>query len=137
MVGTIIVDSNILIFGESKNSPEHLQASLKYKSATESGRIGINVIIASEVFHNLQRIFGSVDAYLRLNAILCSPSVDFLELGLETVTRAAKLARDFSLRINDAIIAQQAIEMGVPILTDDVKDFGKIGSIKVIPLRTS
>ncbi|MDE1855573.1 MAG: type II toxin-antitoxin system VapC family toxin [Candidatus Micrarchaeota archaeon] len=137
MVGTIIVDSNVLIFGESESSPEHALALEKYKHAASAGRIGINVIIVSEVFHQLQRIFGGAAAYARISAFLNSPAVDFLNITAETVAAATKLARDFGLRINDAIIAQQAIELDAEVLTDDIRDFGRVGAVKVIPLRQS
>lgn len=133
----IIIDSNIFIFNESADSPERQHSVRKYEEAIRTGQLGINEVIVSEVFHRLQRLFGGAEAYSRMASILGSPAITFLNFNQDTVMRAIRLARDFSLKINDALIAQQAIEAGAPILTDNVKDFGKIGSIKVIPLRTS
>ena len=112
-------------------------AIAKYKSAMGNGRIGVNVIIVSEMFHQLRRIFGNAMAQYKLHALLSSPAVDFLDVNKDTAVRALKLARDFNLRINDALIAQQAIELGAQILTDDVKDFGRIGALRIIPMRPS
>ena len=136
MVDMIIVDSNIFIFAESADSPERLQALNKYKSAAQSGQIGINIIIVSEVFHKLQLFLNRAEACARLTSILSSPEITFLDVSHTTATRAVKLARDFGMTINDAIIAQQALDENAAVLTDDVKDFKKLGSVKVIPLRT-
>ncbi|MDE1857183.1 MAG: type II toxin-antitoxin system VapC family toxin [Candidatus Micrarchaeota archaeon] len=131
----IIIDSNVLIFGETFGAPERDLAIAKYKHAIEQGRIGINVIILSEVFHKVQKINGRESASLRVRDLLNEPAADFLEFTADVVIRAAKLARDFQMSINDALIAQQAFETDSPVLTDNVKDFRKIKSIKVIPLR--
>ncbi len=131
----IIIDSNIFIFGETADAPERQMAISKYKEAVNADEVGTNVIILSETFHKSQLINGRESASLRIRDILGHPKVRFLELGAETIFRAAKLARDFQMRINDALIAQQAMEYGAAVLTDNVKDFGKIKAIRVIPLR--
>ena len=132
----MIVDSNIFIFSEVESAPENKMAIAKLTDALQSIKLGLNVIIASEVFHILQWYFDRVEAYAKLSKIFSSPNVDFLEFTPDTVIRAAKLARDFQMRINDALIAQQAIETGASILTDNVKDFKKIKSINIISLRS-
>ncbi|HVC58129.1 MAG TPA: type II toxin-antitoxin system VapC family toxin [Candidatus Acidoferrales bacterium] len=131
----IIVDSNIFIFGETVEAPEREMAMARYGEAIEKGSVGVNVIILSEVFHKSRLIGGREGAALRIRDILNEPAMELLELTAETIMRAANLARDFQMRINDALIAQQAIETGASILTDNVKDFRKIRSIKIIPLR--
>jgi predicted nucleic acid-binding protein len=131
----IIVDSNIFIFNESADSPERQQSLRKYEEAMLAGQLGINEVIVSEVFHRLQRLFGGAEAYSRMASIFSSPAITFMNFNQDTVMRAIRLARDFNLRINDALIAQQAIEMGASVLTDDIKDFGKVKAVKVIPLR--
>lgn len=133
----IIVDSNVIIFSEGADAPERAIAAGKIKKAVEEGRIGMNVIIASEVFHRLQKLLGSTEAAIRVSRAVTAPEVDYLEFTSSTVTRAMGLARNFGMRINDALIAQQAIDLGASILTDNVKDFKKIGAVKVLPLRSS
>ncbi len=135
MDAMIIIDSNIYIFGETVEAPEREMAISSYKEAIEKDVVGTNVVIISETFHKSQKINGTESAALRIRDILGHPSVQFIEFNADTVLRATKLARDFQMRINDALIAQQAIETGASILTDNVKDFRKIGSIKIIPLR--
>ena len=132
----IIVDSNIFIFGEKADAPERMMAISSYRDAVEKGMVGVNVIILSEVFHKLQMLDGSESASLRLRDILGEPSTELIEFTVQTIIGAARLARDFQMRINDALIVQQAIETGAAILTDNVKDFRKIKSIKILPLRS-
>ncbi len=132
----IIVDSNIYIFSESESAPERSVAIQKLKDASIKDRIGTNVIVMSEVYHHVRRFTGLEGATLRVADILNSPLVDFLDFRPETIVRATKLARDFQMRINDALIAQQAIELGAAVLTDNIRDFGKIKSLKIIPLRS-
>lgn len=135
MVSMIIVDSNVLIFGELENAPENKMAIAKLTEVLQHDRVGLNTIIASEVFHKLQLFCGRVEAAAKVSKIFSNPNSDFFEFTPDIIIRATKLARDFQMRINDALIAQQAIETGASILTDNVKDFKKIKSIKVLPLR--
>lgn len=132
----IIVDSNIFIFGETSTAPEHDVAIRKYKEACQRDTIVTNVVILSEVFHFSAKISGAEGAAARIGNILNSPLVEFVGFTPGVVLKAAKLARDFRLRINDALIAQQAIDMNAAVLTDNVKDFKKIKLIRVLPLRT-
>ncbi len=131
----IIVDSNVFIFSESPEAPKNKMALNKIYEAYQTGRIGVNVVIASETFHKLQKFFDRSVAAETVSKIVSDEYTDFLGFGVDTVARATKLARDFHMRINDALIAQQAIETGSAILTDNVKDFRKIKSIRVISLR--
>ena len=52
------------------------------------------------------------------------------------VKGAIELATQNKIRINDALIAQQALELRASILTDNVKDFRKVKGLKVIPLKS-
>ncbi len=131
----IIVDSNVFIFGEVGNAPENKAAIAKIRDVLMQGEIGINAIIVSEVFHKLQVFFGRAEAEARVSRIVSDPDVRFGQFSAETALRAMKLARDFQMRINDAMIAQQAMETGSAVLTDNVKDFGKIKALKIIVLR--
>lgn len=130
----IIVDSNIWIFGEIANIPEHEPAVKGYASLIKKDTVGINAIIASEVFHKLSRLFEADTAYSRVINMLQNPSIEWLELGRNTTINAVRLARNAQIKINDALIAEQALELHAKIFTDD-RDFNKIKGLKVIPLR--
>lgn len=131
-----IVDSNIWIFAELKDAPEHNIASAKLQQLLECGEIGINAIIVSEVFNTLSRFCGAEEARERTSQILGHQSTEWLELGTETVKSAMKLACDCRIRINDAIIARQALELGMHVFTDNLKDFEKVDGLAIIPLRS-
>ncbi len=130
----IIVDSNVWIFAEVKDAPEHLPAVAKLERFLSEG-IGINAIIFSEIFYFLSRLFSPAVARKRVETILHHPSVEWLELKKDCAEHAMELAERKTLRINDAMIAQQALMSGLPILTDNVKDFKKVNGLKVTALR--
>lgn len=130
----IVVDSNIWIFGEIANAPEHESAVKGYESLIKKDTVAINAVIVSEVFHKLSRLFDREVAYSRVINILQNPSIEWLELGRNTSISAVRLAKNVQIKINDALIAEQALEVGAKIFTDDA-DFNKINGLKVIHLR--
>jgi predicted nucleic acid-binding protein len=129
----IIVDSNVWIFAEDASTDEHQRAARRVEEAVQS-EFGINPIIASEVYHRLSRVFGASVAQVRLINILDHPAGRWLMIQVETIKRAVALAAKAKLRINDAIIAQQALDAKIAVLTGDVRDFRKVKGLKVIPL---
>ncbi len=134
MVRVILVDSNIWIFAEVKGGDEHYLAVEKLRHQLGRGVV-TNVIVCSDVFHLLSRMFGSAVARARLDTILNHPAVEWHEFTRTQMLEAVRLSHAKLLRINDALIAQQASELNVPILTDNVKDFRKVKGIEIIPLR--
>ncbi|MBI2543330.1 MAG: PIN domain-containing protein [Candidatus Aenigmarchaeota archaeon] len=133
MVVLIVVDSNIWIFLNIENVPEHSTAEKKIEEVRQDG-ILTNIVIVSEVFHQLSKMLGKDNALTRVKKILDSSDVTYVPVE-ETVTRnAINLAGTKHLRINDAIIGQQASELNVAVLTDNVKDFRKLKNLRIIPL---
>ncbi len=63
------------------------------------------------------------------------PNAVWVDIADTVARRAIDLAFKADMRINDALIAQQALELGVPVLTDNVKDFKKVKGLKITPLR--
>lgn len=131
----IIVDSNIWIFSENVNSEEYEIAAQKLKDIFAKDSFGVNVIITSEVFHTLSRISSSTEASLRIINILEHPLAQWLDFSPEVAIDAIRLSKESKIRINDALIAQQALTMKAAVLTDNLKDFEKVKGLKVIPLR--
>ncbi len=134
MVSVIIIDSNIWIFGEVSNSPEHQAAVRGYEAALKRETIGINAIILSEVFHKLSRLFDTDTAYSRVSNILQNPSIEWLDIDRTTAATAIRLTKSYGIRINDALIAAQALDYGIKVFTDD-GDFVRIKGLEVMPLR--
>lgn len=131
----IIIDSNIWIFAEDDTAREHRMAARKVHEVVNSTSFGINPVIVSEVFHILSRLLGVVDSGRRVTNIIEHPVAQWLGFSVETAKGAISLAAQSKIRINDALIAQQALDVGAAILTDDVADFKRIKGLKVVPLR--
>lgn len=131
----IILDSNIWIFAENAHSDEHGLATQKLKQLLNSTTFGINAIITSEVYHKLSKLIGSDEALYRTINILEHPSAQWLEFSSNIAIDAIKLSKEKQIRINDAMIAQQALSLKAAILTDNIKDFKKVNGLRVIPLR--
>lgn len=130
----IFVDSNIWIFLSIENYPEHPIARVKIREIREGG-IATNVVVISEVFHKLSVLLDRSQALLRVTKILDSTDVVYIPTDSQTLRKALQLAKDRQVRINDAIIAEQALDVGASVLTDNAKDFRKVPSLKVMLLR--
>jgi predicted nucleic acid-binding protein len=83
----------------------------------------------------LSRILSSEEAFRRTVNILEHPLAQWLEFSSETVISAIKLSKESRIKINDALIAQQALAMKAAVLTDNIKDFENVKGLKIIPLR--
>ncbi len=131
----IVIDSNIWIFAENISADEHGPAAKKVHEVVDSTSYGINTVIVSEVFHALSRLLGAEDAGRRTRNIIEHPTAQWIEFSASAVKEAIDLSVQKKLRINDALIAQQALELKAPVLTDNVKDFRKVKGLKVMKLR--
>lgn len=131
----ILIDSNIWVFAENINADEHDLAARKVQEAVDSISYGINAVIVSEVFHALSRFLGAEDAGRRTRNIIEHPTAQWIEFSASVVKESLDLAVQKNIRINDALIAQQALGMKAPVLTDNVKDFRKVKGLKVMKLR--
>lgn len=135
MDAVIVIDSNVWIFAEDQNSDEHEKAAKKVRDVVSTVGFGIDAIISSEVFHALSRLLGPGDAGRRVVHIVEHPAAEWLHCRMGTMAQAITLATHSNLRINDALIAQQALESKAAILTDNVRDFKKVRGLKVVALR--
>ncbi len=135
MVAVMVVDSNVWIFGEVQDAPEHAAAVRAVTRVLPKGVAATNLIITSEVFHQLARLFGASEARRRVTNIALHPSIRWLPVSQHTVESAMAIADECKMRINDAVIAAQAIDEGASVLTDNVRDFRKVAKLKVVPLR--
>jgi len=133
----ILVDSNIFIFANIKEYPEHPLAKAKMKELIKDYKLIVNVIIISEVQYKLFRLLGKEESFRRTNKILTSSYVEYEPTGYDTVLKASELSFKDNIRINDAIIAQHALDLNIDyIFTDNIKDFEKILDLKIVPLRS-
>ncbi|MBI3413388.1 MAG: type II toxin-antitoxin system VapC family toxin [Candidatus Aenigmarchaeota archaeon] len=130
----ILVDSNVWIFAATENAPER-QIALDQLALSLPTDVVVNGIIFSEVFHRFRQLFGVAPAREKVTEIVHHPSVHWLDVGKADAEEAMKLSEKHSIRINDAIIAGQALRLKVPVLTDNVRDFRRVKGLKVVPLR--
>lgn len=130
----LLVDSNIYIFASVAEYPEHELAVERLRKALDEG-VATTPIVLSEVFHQLYRIVGAREARERTLSILASPRVTYLGLEPETFPRAMGLCVRHNLRINDGLIAQQALDARIPVFTDNVRDFQKVAGLEVRAFR--
>ncbi|MBI2971546.1 MAG: type II toxin-antitoxin system VapC family toxin [Candidatus Aenigmarchaeota archaeon] len=130
----IVVDSNVWIYAENQTSVEHAAAVQAVRKAIDEN-FGINPIVVSEVFHALCRLLGPAEAVARVSNILRHPSGEWLLISTATTQAAMALSAHAGIRINDALIATQALEQEASVLTDDVRDFRKVKGLKVVALR--
>lgn len=132
----ILVDSNIFIFANIEEYPEHSLAKSKIEELIKNNTLLINTIIVSEVQYKLFRLLDKEESFTRTQNILDSEYVEYEPVDYDTVSKALELSHNLNIRINDAIIAQHALDLTVGgIFTDNVRDFEKIPDLKVIPLR--
>lgn len=130
----ILVDANIHIFASIAEYPEHEGATRRLREASDAG-MATTPIVLSEVFHQLSRLLGAREARQRVSSSLASPRVTYLGLEPEAFPRAMDLCVRHGLRINDGLIAQQAMDAGIPVLTDNTRDFRKVPGLEVQAFR--
>ena len=132
----IFVDSNIFIFANIIEYPEHDLARRRLKEILGSKeKIGIDSIIISEVSYKLSKIIGAEESYKRVFGLLSSIYVSYLPIEKKTIGKALNLSFKERIRINDAIIGQHALDNNSTLLTDNLKDFKRIVELNLQPLR--
>lgn len=131
----MLVDSNIFIFANIKEYPEYSIAKAKIKELIKTHKLLVNTIIISEIQYKLYKLLGDEESYKRTLKILNSKYVGYEPIEQNTILKALELSYNSNIRINDAIIAQNAIDLDVEIFTDNTRDFEKISNLKIISLR--
>jgi predicted nucleic acid-binding protein len=114
-VADLLVDTDIFI--------DHLRGAAELKPGRH--RLHYSVVTRAELFA------GSTAT----NAVaqLLAP---FRELPVDRVVAelAGRVAREFGLRLPDALIAATALEHGLSLSTRNIKDFTRVRGLKVRPL---
>lgn len=131
------MDSNVFIFANIEEYPEHNIAKEKLLDLMDqSCKILLNSIIVSEVHYKLYRLLNAEEAYERTLKIISSGYVEYVPLEEETVLKAIELSRSKNIGINEALIAQHALDLDADgLVTNNTKDFVKVEGLKVIGLR--
>jgi len=133
----VMIDSNILIFSNVADMPEYPLARDRLLELIDTGcTFAVNTIILSELNYKLQKILNSEESYQRTLNLLNSEYFEYHPVDQTTFKRAVELNYTSKMRINDAIIAQQCLDLKLDgIFTDNVKDFKKVPDLHIINLR--
>jgi predicted nucleic acid-binding protein len=133
----VMVDSNILIFSNIADMPEYPLACEKLLALIDQDyTFAVNTIILSEMNYKLRKILNNEEAHTRTKKLLHSRFFEYFPVDNSTIERAIDLSFASKIRINDAIIAQHCLDLGLDgIFTDNVKDFKKIPGLTILNLR--
>ena len=133
----VMVDSNILIFSNIADMPEYPLARDKLLTLIDQGyTFAVNTIIISEMNYKLQKILNNEESHTRTKKLLHSRYFEYFHIDNATIERAVDLSFASKIRINDAIIAQHCLDLGLDgIFTDNVKDFKNVPGLTIINLR--
>lgn len=133
----VMIDSNILIFSNVADMPEYPLARDQLLDLIDTGcTFAVNTIIISELNYKLQKILNNEESYQRTLNLLNSEYFEYYPVDQTTLKRAIELNYTSKMRINDAIIAQQCLDLNLDgIFTDNVKDFKKVTGLHIVNLR--
>ena len=133
----VMVDSNILIFSNIAEMPEYPLAQKKLLALIDQGyTFAVNTIFISEMSYKLRKILTNEESHTRTKKLLHSRFFEYFPVDNATIESAIDLSFATKIRINDAIIAQHCLDLGLDgIFTDNVKDFKKISGLTIINLR--
>lgn len=117
-----LIDTNIVIYflGDLIPAPHN-----DFLSNLFDKNINISVISKIELF---SRDLSSKEENA-IKTFLNNAHVSPLDESIANI--AAKIRRNYKLKIGDVIIAATAVENKCNLITRDVKDFGKISDIKI------
>ncbi len=73
----ILVDSNIFIFANIKEYPEHSIVKARIRELIKDHRLLVNTIIISEIQYKLYRLLDKEESFGRTQKILNSKHIDY------------------------------------------------------------
>lgn len=123
------VDSNIFIFANDENYPEHDDAVKLFEKARK--KLYFNTIIALESHYGYLRDLGPEEARKRLRAMFESRLLRYRDVSGEDILEGARISREYGIKTNDATIIANMLRNGInKIATNNVKDFKKHPKIR-------
>ena len=133
----IFMDTNVFVFANIKDYPEHEACLKKLQEKMLTEELAINIFVLSESFHILSKHLDKTDAEYRVESLLSSRRIRYVDVSLSTFKEAMSISKEKDIRINDAVVYASMKENGITqILTTNEKDFRKIrGVIVENPLR--
>lgn len=131
MKDNILIDTNVLIYGETNDNEEKHKKAIEIIENTDNICISIQNI--TEFSHNM--IKKSNISSLEINKIILNyiKVFDLLYFDFGHVTKANSISRDYKLHFFDALLVATMYENNVSkIITENKKDFRKVPWIEVI-----
>lgn len=111
-VADLLIDTDVFV--------DHLRGAAEIRSARN--RLHYSVITRAELFAG--------NTATNLAARLLAPFRE-LPVDRDVAERAGRVAREFGLRLPDAIIAATALEHGLSLSTRNVKDFDRVRGLRL------
>lgn len=126
----MFVDSNIFIFANDKNYPEHDDAVAFFESA--EGELHFNSVIALKAHYGYLRNLGPEEAEKRLRSMFESKLLNYWEISKDDILEGARISKKHKIKTNDATIIANMLRRGIDtIATNNVKDFNRHPEIQV------
>ena len=115
-VADLLVDTDVFV--------DHLRGAAELKPGRH--RLHYSVVTRAELF-----------AGTTASALAARLLAPFREVAVDRAIaeRAGRVAREFGLRLPDALIAATALEWGLQLSTRNTKDFEKVRSLRLRALR--
>jgi toxin FitB len=115
-VADVLVDTDVFI--------DHLRGAVELRPGKH--RLHYSVVTRAELFAG--------NTATHLAAELLAPFREHL-VDRATAERAGRIAREFGLRLPDALIAATALINNLPLSTRNTKDFGKVSGLRIRALQ--
>jgi len=139
-----ILDSNVIVYSMITDYPNKLYHK-RCRILLENGLkgeldyiLGLNPVVAVEVFSALRRLLNWSEAEFRTGSLLRSKRIAFLSISREASQNSLRWAKEKRVPVNDAMIGANMVEQADLIYTIDEDHFKKLEEygVKVLnPIR--
>lgn len=124
-----LADTNVFLFALDRTAAENEAAR---RVLEQEAGISFNTVVASEFLHILSRARGRREARRRLGDLVSTYRL--LPIDPQTLRRSGELHEATGLSANDSILAAQALELDLELLSFD-GDFRRVRGLKFVHLR--
>lgn len=124
-----LADTNVFLFALDQTARERPVA---LEALERGGEVSLNAIVASEFLHILSRARGRREGRRRLEELLATYGLRPMDASI--LQKAGEIHEACGLSANDAILAAQALVLGLELLSFD-GDFRKVRGLKFTHLR--
>jgi len=132
-----ILDSNMIVYSMITDHPNRLHHK-RCRVLLETGLkgeldyiLGLNSIVAVEVFSALKRILNWNEAEFRTGSLLRSKRIAVLSISREASQNSLRWAKEKLVQVNDAMIGANMVEQADLIYTIDEDHFKKLEEYEV------